>query len=140
MKKLKVLGLVVMVCVLMTGCGDSGKKLTCKGKEGNADTEAIVKFDKEEKINFVTIKSSSEATSKEEAKAAKTILDTTYGPQFEKVEGVSYKSEVKNKRVTMILDIDISKTADDVKASFATSASTYDEIKKEYEDKGYSCK
>lgn len=139
MKNWKVLVLVVMLCVFMTGCGDSGKKLSCKGKEGTADTEAIVKF-KDDKVSKVTIKSSTEANSKEEAKAAKTILDTTYGPQFETIDGVSYKSEVKSKKVTMILDIDISKTTDDIKESYTTSASTYDEIKKEYEKKGYTCK
>ena len=138
-KYLMTLSVLLVALVVVTGCGDSGKKLSCKGKEGDADTEAIVTF-KDEKVSAITIKSSSEASYKEEANAAKTLLDTTYGPQFEKVEGVSYKAEVKDKRVTMILDIDISKTSDDIKESFATSSTTYDDIKKEYEGKGYTCK
>ena len=53
-------------------------------------------------------------------------------------EGITTKVDIKGKKVTAVMEADLSKMDDDAKKNVEDT--TYDEAKKEEADKGFSCK
>ncbi len=134
-RKLIALTALLVTAVTLTGCGNT-KTLTCTATENGEKETYTYKFSKD-KLTKATIKAEMEAESEEQAQEYKKSAEEEGAGLFEG-EGITTKVEVKGKKVMATIEMDIEKMSEEDKATVANK--TYDEIKKEAEEDGYTCK
>lgn len=127
--------LFIISVVILTGCGNT-KTLTCTTGDGDVGEIYTFKFTKE-KLKTIVVKEIVEAESKEEAEAYKKQVEEEL-KIFAKMYNLTTKVTVKDKKVTSIIEVDIDKLADENKNDFENA--TYEEMKKNSEKAGMSCK
>lgn len=138
-KNVKILGVIAISLMLMTGCG-SEKKLVCTDTDGKLTEEITFKF-VDDKITNVKMVYTSEQSSKEEAEnnkdSLKTFITMNYGTPDH--SGYTYESSVSGTKIIGTIDADYSKVTDNFK-ELISAKSTYEDVKKEYEGNGSTCK
>ena len=136
MKKYLMTLSVLVAVLLMTGCGE--KKLVCKMEEGKENAEVTVAF-KSGKATTATIKMTMEANSEEEAKQAKTVLESLVPASTE--EYTESKVTQKGKTVILTSTLKISEMTDEqIKEELGNVELTKEGMKSHFEGQGYSCK
>ncbi len=140
-KGLMTLSVMLAFVLVLTGCGGSSKKLTCKlDDEDSGNPEITVTFNKDKATKLET-KMTMEASSEEEAQSGKAALDAILSTQYTGT-GVSYNSKVSGKSVVITVTMDVEKMDDAAKENFGVedATTTYEDAKKYFEAEGYTCK
>ena len=151
MRGVKLFGILTVSVLLITGCGNSEKPLTCTNSEedsGLTMSQEVTMTFKDDKISNVKMSIDSEATDD-------TIIDNwdMFASMMETQFEESNKDGVKlstnndtNKHIFNVsLEIDLEKASDDALSEYgldgiADESATYEDTKKEAEDSGYTCK
>ena len=133
-RKLIALTALLVTAVTLTGCGNT-KTLTCTMTEDGVTETHVYKFSKD-KLTKMTYKEEMEAESEEQAQEYKKLAEES--SELLSGEGITTKVDVKGKKVTSVMEADLSKMDDDAKKNVEDT--TYDEVKKEEEEDGFSCK
>ncbi len=151
MRGVKLFGILTVSVLLITGCGNSEKTLTCTNSEedsGLTMSQEVTMTFKDDKISNVKMSIDSEATDD-------TIIDNwdMFASMMETQFEESNKDGVKlstnndtNKHIFNVsLEIDLEKASDDALSEYgldgiADESATYEDTKKEAEDSGYTCK
>lgn len=147
----KIIGVVVGLAglTLLTGCGDSGKKLTCTYDFGTTDPtttlEYILTFDADgnqvesyvERWTATYVNITDDEFAEEYSDAQDTCVE------FEDMAGVTCDVTKSDKSITLERNVTISKLDDAAKEELATEYMediSYDEFKEGMEEVGYTCK
>lgn len=143
MKKVACISLVSLL--FLTGCGT--KKLKCSMVNDantelkiNQDVVIAFKKDKMVKVDMETIVNLSDSYASY-ADELEENLKKEY-EKYEKKEGLKINTTKKDKKVTLTFSADLEKIDDKTKEEFdfVGIEQTIDEVKKEFEGQGYSCK
>lgn len=151
MKKIKILSLVLLMTLFITGCGSSTKKLTCTltnpGTNMNAYSNVEYSFDKDGKLlkakGVVDFK---DITIDDLESRWESVVEQ-FTSQNEPVEEEGFKRSVssddKNFIFTVTIEIDYEKVSSETLMKYTSedySKMTYDEIKELSEADGATCK
>ena len=150
MKRFLKFGVLALVLVLVAGCeAGGGKKLTCSSKESRNDESMEVKyiytFNKDDELVSAEGVASRTYSDKDDAKDAKEDADDA-ADEINDIDGLSYKSKLSGKKVTVTMTAKLSKMdEDDIDAYFRSyflvdADAERDDIKDKLEDYGYKCK
>ena len=137
-KYLLVLAIMLLVA---TGCGKSGKTLSCEKKESDGTIEKVVaEFDKDNNATAVTMTMTmpfEEGVTKEEAEQTAGFVCAMVS-----FEGATCDTKVKDNALEVIFKFDLSKLSDETKEEmgYSKESATYDAMKKSMETAGYTCK
>lgn len=150
MKKAKYLVITLLALLVVTGCG-SGKKLTCTKEESSSGIDMkqtiTVNFEKD-KVSKVKLSLNSKATN-ETIKSNWNLFAETLGKQFSSSskEGIKIttKNDSKNYSYLIELEVDVNKAKKEDLEEYdmedvLDSTESYDDLKKDFEGEGYSCK
>ena len=149
MKSVKVVALLVVGIFLLTGCGS--QKLTCTMSEEEdgllTTNEVVMEFD-DEKVSQVTMTVDmkiTEEVSDDEWEASKSLMTGIFEETNENGIQLSTAVDDSEHAFRMVLDIDLTKASADALEEYGledmvNSTATYDEIKANAEDDGYTCK
>lgn len=150
MKKIKYLVITLLALLVVTGCGSS-KKLTCTKEESSSGIDMkqtiTVNFNKD-KVSKVKLSLNSKATD-ENVKSNWNLFSEALGSQFSSSskEGIKIttKDDSKNYTYLIELEIDVNKAKKEDLEDYdmediLDSNESYSDLKKEFEDQGYSCK
>ena len=147
----KIFGILAVSVLLITGCGNSEKTLTCTSSEEDSGlkmSQEVTMTFKDDKISNVKMSIDNEATDD-------TIIDnwdmfvSMLETQFEKTDEDGVKLSTDNDTANHIynvsLEVDLEKASDDSLSKYdldgiADENATYEDTKKELEDSGYTCK
>lgn len=142
--------LVLGSLIFLTGCGskvsDNSKVLECNSTNtvGSTLTEEVYKIhfdgDKVDKFSMninVTLNETDDVTRDN----LENEVNSAFG-NYKNRDGISYSSNIKDNGFTVKMDINYSKLSDDDKAyiTIINSEKSYDDIKVELENSGFSCK
>lgn len=151
MKKLRLFGLVALVALLATGCGE--KKLVCTMSDDagglgiTMDEKMTVKF-KNDKVSSVNMNVTAKVEN-EELKTYWSTFATEFTNEYPETDKdglkVSTKSDDKNYTFSVNVDVDVEKASkEDLEKydldSLLEETGNMDEIKKSLEDGGFNCK
>lgn len=137
----KYLLVLVVMLLVVTGCG--GKKLTCTMEEDGQTAKIVAEFDKNDKAKNVkmnmTMQSEEEMTD-EEQEYMKTYMELMCSA-FD-YEGVTCEVKTDKKAVDLVIEMNFAKMSAETKEEldFSEEESTYDAMKKNFEESGYTCK
>lgn len=141
MKKKITAFLALSIVLLTTGCG--GKKLTCTKKETNSEEKQTITFkkDKASTLNMVLSYDYSEANLSDDD--VKQIKEQNYCDILKTEEGmdkaISKCKSSFNKNIYKVnATINLSKISKE--NSSVNTDTSYDDVKKYYEQQGYTCK
>ena len=149
MKKISVLLMSAIVISLLSGCGDSGKKLTCSydiTDDGSSKMEIVLNFDKkgektksytESVIRAYTDETSDEDFSKEYEAATKSC------DNYKEIKGVKCDASKDKKTIRLELKVNMSELDDKGKELLNTALmdeTSYDDMKSLMESSNYTCK
>lgn len=141
---MKIRYLLGIVCILgcLTGCGGE-KKLSCtlEGKDlGKKLLEQTDIYFNKKEVTKVTskIKTTYENEYKEEIETTYKALEESV-KQYKEEDGIKTKLTKGDDNISVELTFDMKKQKASENSGFATNASQ-DELKKELEEKGYTCK
>lgn len=150
MKKLKLLMLVVMVAIMTTGCGKE-EKLDCSITQSQAGVkmEQNIKMQfKDKKVNKITMildaKADNDIIKQGWSEFSKTLENTYKDPNQEGIKITTNNNE-KDYVFNITIDIDLEKASEEnLKAynldGIADKKSNIEDVKKNAENSGYSCK
>lgn len=151
MKKVMSFLLVLVAVVLLTGCG-SGKTLTCTNTEeqnGASMKQTVeMKFKKDKVTNVkMTLETKAvDSSVKEQWSTVSSMLESMYG-NTKDVDGikVTTKNDDKNFNYTVTVAIDVKKAKEEDLAEYDMTGSldsevTYEDMKKDAEASGFTCK
>lgn len=151
MKKIKILSLLFLVMLLVTGCGSNTKKLTCTmnspGTNMNAASTVVYTFDEDGKL--LTVKGDVDFKDIEidDLESNWPNIVEQFVSQNEPVEEEGFKrtvsSDDNNYIFTVTIEIDYSKVSSETLMKYSSedySKKTYDEIKELSESEGATCK
>ncbi len=147
----KLFAILTVSLLLITGCGNNEKTLTCTNSEESSgikmNQEVTMTF-KDDKVTYVKMSIDNEATDD-------TIINnwdmfaSMLDSQFEQTnkDGVSLKTNNNKDKHTynVSLEIDLTKASDDTLAEYdldgiANETATYEDTKKSAEADGFTCK
>lgn len=134
--------LVVLVALLLvvTGCG--AKKLTCTMTEDGQTMEAVMEFDKNDEVTSIEMNMTmpfEEELSKEEQETYSSYMQVLCS--MYDYEGVDCNVNTSSKAVDVVIKMDLEKMSDEDRNNVTgTEGTTYDEIKADLEESGYTCK
>lgn len=139
MKKSLIVFMAIML-LAMTGCGNT-KTLTCTAEEDGQKTVVTMKF-KDDKLTTMvqdmTLEFDNELEESEQT-MVKSYLDLACSAYD--YDGVECKVSASAKSASIYLSIDITKLNDEAKEELEYSGDeTYDSLKNEAEEDGYTCK
>jgi len=143
MKRFRLVLCLLTAMVVLVGCSGS-KKLTCTHEaeyEGETQkAQSIYTFDKKgEKLSSLTYIQTIGLKDKDDLdeyyEAGQKICDNA-----NEEEGVSCKMSRATGSVTMTTTITMSKLGAEERKELEENGANYDDLKKEYEDKGFTCK
>ena len=151
MREVKLFAILTAVVLLVTGCGNNEKTLTCTNSEEGSgikmDQEVTMTF-KDDKVTYVKMSIDNEAVDD-------TIIDnwdmfvSMIESQFEekKEDGVNLttNNDTDNHIFNVSLEIDLEKASDDALSEYdldgiADESATYEDTKKDAEADGFTCK
>ena len=149
MKKIKVLGLFIMLMVLSAGCGK--KTLTCTqetDENGMATKQEIKMVFKSDKVTSVKMDMGFSITNDQMKEYWPTMVESLEnGFAIEETKGVKVetKKDDKNYKLNYIVEIDLKKASKDELTKIglddvADESSSYTKTKEEAEKDGYTCK
>ncbi len=125
----------IILVVMLTGCGNT-KTLTCTtGAEDGVEEIYTFQFTKE-KLKTIIAKEIVELESKDEAEEYKKQVEEDLKLFSE--QAFTTKVTVKDKKVTSVIEIKIEDLKDEDKNDYENA--TYEEMKKNSEKTGLSCK
>lgn len=151
MKKLKLLGIAFMfvACLSLSGCGK--KVLTCStnqeqsGLSMGQTVEVTFNGDKVSNVKLIVDSKATSDTIKNNWKTFASTLDSQF-PDSNK-EGITLTKENKEADYTykITIDVDVAKAKDEDLAEYnldglADAEGTYDSVKEEAENSGFTCK
>ena len=143
----KIIAVLSLVCVFcVTGCGKGDLSCTkTNNSNENLKSEQTVNVNfKDKKVSTVDIKEVVNLSEKYEkyADQLEKNLKTQYGNFKENENGIEIKSTRDGKKITLNVKADLTKMSSDAKNSFKAvgTAQTKDEVKKELESQGFTCK
>jgi len=149
MKKLISVGLVLVLCILLTGCGKTMKcNSSSKQKDYTISTDYVIKSNKDI-VTKVTIKQVIESKDKDVLKNFESQLKSQYESNNKAYGGYDYKLKISGKKLTADITIDYTKFDLDkfVKANAAmkeyvnkNNKLTLEGAKKMYKSTGATCK
>ena len=147
----KLFGILAVSVLLITGCGNSEKTLTCTNSEEDSGlkmSQEITMTFKDDKINYLKMSIDNEATDD-------TIIDnwdmfaSMMESQFEASDEDGVKLSTDNDSTNHIynvsLEIDLEKASEDALKEYnldgiTDANATYEDTKKEAEADGFTCK
>lgn len=137
----KYLLVLVAMLLVVTGCGS--KTLTCTLEEDGQKATSVVKFDKNDVATSATQSMTlefEEGTSEEDKENSKAYMDLLCSVMD--YEGVECSTEIKSNALEVKITMDFEKMSaeDKESAGYTEEESTYDAVKKELEEQGYTCK
>ena len=143
MKRFLQFGALALALVLVSGCGSSSKGTVLSCSKSVSEDEGSYK--ETEKMTFTDGKVSKvgmeiEMTFNEGDPADyKAFYDAAFS---ESKDGISYSSKTKGKTLTISIDADLAKvSAEDLEdLDMSVKEGTYESLKAEYEENGYTCK
>lgn len=151
MKKIKLLVLGALILLCFTGCGSS-KTLECsksEDAEGMKTTMTYTMKFKSDKVNYLKMGMDFEATTeevKEYWSYSIGMVDSMFS-EYEEKDGlkIDSKNDEDNYKYTFSMELDLDKLTDEDLEELelddvADSSSTYDEVKKDAEADGFTCK
>ena len=137
----KYLALLVAVLLVVTGCGE--KKLTCTMDDESGSEKMVYTFNKDNvatKVDATMTSKFDTELSKEEQESYKSLLDTMCALY----DGDAYKCsvDVSAKEYSLTITMDINKMTAEEKeeAGYTEKEATYDYLKENLEESGYTCK
>ena len=151
MKKLKLLGIAFLfvACLSLSGCGK--KVLTCStnqeqsGLSMGQTVEVTFNGDKVSNVKLIVDSKATSNTIKNNWKTFASTLDSQF-PDSNK-EGITLTKENKEADYTykITIDVDVAKAKDEDLAEYnldglADAEGTYDSVKEEAENSGFTCK
>ena len=137
-------GVLALVIVLVSWCGSAkGKVLSCSKSvtedEGSSKETIKLTFN-DEKVSKIGMEI--EMTLKDgDVTTFKTFYDAAFG-EMAKKDGIKYSSKASGKTLKLSVEADVNKVSKEDLESIDLSVpeGTYDEIKKDAENDGYTCK
>lgn len=149
MKGLKLLTIVVVGLLCLTGCGE--KTLTCTNTEEDSGVKMVQEAQMTFKDDQVTkVRMSIEATATDDdIKEYWGSFISAMESQYEEVdeEGVklTLTNDEKNYKFNMTVEVDVTKASEDALVEYdleqlADTTATLEEVKKEAEADGFTCK
>lgn len=152
MKKLTLLVIMTFYLIILTGCGNT-KTLTCTQEEDsvndkidktglqvklvfNKDGEDISKYIQTAYINYN--KTISDEDFDLEYNDANSACD-----EYKNYTGVTCKAIKNGKKISLVIEVDVKKANDETKTAFYLNEldeKNYDDMKKNAEESGYTCK
>lgn len=146
MKGLKIFT-ILLAGLLLTGCGET--RLTCSNSEesdGILETQEVIVTFKEEDITRVAMNYTAEAAS-DEAKEYWSMYTAFLEEAFETTEAEGVKLSVNNDdyRFNLTLEVDLTRASEAALSEYdldelINSTATYDSIKAEAEENGFTCR
>ena len=135
-KQITILSMLLVCVLLVTGCG-KGKTLKCKMTSAEfGDVELSTKFDKDKSVSqkmTMTVDAQTEA----QAQSTKTVLDTMLEAQYNQ-PNIKYESKVNGSKVVVTVEFDAKDLTDEERED-QNLTGTYEDLKKAFEDQGYTC-
>ena len=133
---------LVALLVVVTGCGNT-KKLTCTMTEDGENAKAVMEFDKEDKLTKMTMTMSQDfeqELTKEEVELYQGVMSAACASYPDEYADCEVK--VDKKKMEIIVSYDVSKMTDEQIEEMGIDKTTmsYDEMKKDAEADGFTCK
>lgn len=135
-KNLMVMSVLFMALITLTGCG--GKKLTCTKTEGENSAKIVYEFKGDSPVK-ATSESTEVYDTEDEAKQAKAMIDAVMGLAGSQ-DYMKIDAEQKGKKVITKISLDVTKMTDEEKEEELSKDATYDSLKKDAEEDGFTCK
>lgn len=149
MRKFKILGLLLTVILLLSGCSQE-QVLTCTTSEeddGIKFTQTVKMTFQQDSVTNISLVIDSEVTDdtiKDNWSSFVEMMDEQFSESEKDGITLSKNSNKDNYTYTFQVDIDTSKASDDDLAEYgldgiADASATYEETKKEAEEDGFTC-
>ena len=134
---------LVAVLLLITGCGNERKKLTCTMEEDGTINEVKMEFGKNDNLTLITmkmVKSFEKELTDDEVKLYENASSVAC-EQYPK-ESVECEANVTKKELELVVTYKIAKMTNEElsEAGYKKESATYDEMKKSAENSGFTCK
>lgn len=133
---------LVALLIVATGCGN-GKKLTCTKEDDEANSVVNIQFDKNDVVTTMEIVATTkfEKELNETEKAALEEYAATMCEDYPD-DFADCKINVSSKSLELKITYDIANMTEEEKEEFGFSeeSGTYDEMKKDAEKDGFTCK
>lgn len=143
MKKVMSLFVAVLALILVTGCGNNGKTITCSQDVMGQEMTIAATTDKDDKVTKVKMEMSMKANSEEEAKAAVASLELGKAA-YEGKEGIKVNVSRKGVKAIMTIEADLTKASkedlEELDMAIEDADLTGANFKKNAEDEGATCK
>lgn len=147
----KLFGILAVSVLLITGCGNNEKTLTCTNSEEDSGlkmSQEVTMTFKDDKISYVKMSIDNEATDDtiiDNWDMFVSILDSQFKESNEDGVKLSTDNDTDNHIYNVSLEIDLEKASDDALAEYNLDGitdenATYEDTKKEAEDSGFTCK
>ena len=130
---------LVALLIITTGCGNT-KKLTCTLEKEDSTNEMVMTYEKDELVKVVGTSTiyAKEEVSEDDLKLYETFTCELLG-SGEHVE-CSVEANGKNVEVKIVMDLAKMTDAELEEMGYSKENSSYDEMKKDAEADGYTCK
>ena len=128
---------VILGSLLLTGCGNDKKTLSCVKNDDSGNLQMKVEYQKDQVLKQ-TLEMKIEQENEENAKLAKERVDELIGSQYKNQSQTTYESKVEGKNVVVTLTIDVENLTEQEKESLKI----YDSFKEEKDsllDDGFTC-
>ena len=151
MRGLKLVAVLTVAVLFLTGCGNNEKTLTCTNTEEQSgismEQEVTMTF-KEDKISYVKMSVNSKATSsliESNWDMFASMMDEQFEERNEDGIKVTTNNDTDNHAYKVELEVDLTKTNEDALSEYGLDGitderSTYEQTKKDAEEDGFTCK
>ncbi len=119
---------VLLVPLLLTGCGNKVETLSCIKEDQTGNLEMRLEHKNDQVLKEI-LETKLEQMNAEEAAVAKERMDTLVGAQYENQSQTTYESRVEGNTVIITLTVDVEKLTDEEKESLKI----YDSLKEQKE-------
>ena len=147
----KIFGILAVSVLLITGCGNSEKTLTCTNSEEDSGlkmTQEVTMTFKDDKVSYVKMSVDNEATDDaiiENWDMFVSMLETEFEETSKDGVKLTTNNNANKHIYNVSLEIDLEKASEDALKEYGLSSITeenasYDETKKSAEDDGFTCK
>ena len=155
MKRILRVSILVFALILVTGCEtNSGRTLTCTKKQTYNDNKFehkyVFYYDEDDEMTKIKVDAKFTAEDKDTAKEYKEMEEEVFDDNFKGVKGISYKSKLSGKTVTISFSADLNKLdVDDLDHDFdyyfsvdgdETRKETKEKMESKHDEYGFKCK
>ena len=150
-KGVKLFGIITIMVLFLTGCGNDNKTLSCtlsEDQDGVTMGQTMEIDFENDKMSYVTMSIDTKATDSLYEENWD-LFSNMMASQFEEVEKDGFKitttNDSDNKTFSVIIEVDPKKASTDDLDEYSLEDivgddSTYDELKNDLEEEGYTCK